>query len=319
MRSGRTSFLIILVILLSGTAAFAANPWFPYDSPDLTFDGRPWKVGFENAAEEGFIREFVLEGQTVENWSELVTVQLFLMDNKVKPETFSNRAKQLIQKTCPNCVWNELSRTSTSMIYEWSVRACKGQPDQSELARVIIGRDGVYVLHYAVKKVPMPASNRKFWLDSLGKVKIDPPTGAFSDPFLRSFSIPPNWQRTPNPQKGMYTFQTGKDPARSMNVVIRFLSVPKQTAMEWASDEAKAVEARGEHVLQQPKETAVGPFTYSVMRSQITVQGRKVHCDQYFLKPLAGLVLEVAAFGDPGVLEKEKDGLDGLLSNFKFD
>ncbi len=143
-----------------------------YERPLIPFDDRKWKVGYQNAVNNMLITEFVLEGETVENWTELVTVQLFIGLETATPEAMVSTSKKILEETCKSPYWKELKKGENDILYEWSIKGCSSGPDQSELSRVIRGKDGMHVIHYAIKKVPMPKDKRARWIEALTKTEI---------------------------------------------------------------------------------------------------------------------------------------------------
>ncbi|MDP2940901.1 MAG: hypothetical protein Q8N85_01410, partial [Candidatus Omnitrophota bacterium] len=77
---------------------------------------------------------------------------------------FSEGTKEEISKICPGIMWNVLSESDNDIIYEWSIQSCAGQSDQHEIARTLSGADGIYVLHYVTKKVPISSERREEWV-----------------------------------------------------------------------------------------------------------------------------------------------------------
>lgn len=142
---------------------------------------------------------------------------------------------------------------------------------------------------------------------------------ATQDSFAGLFAPPPSWVQVSSPQRSMYVFQTNPDKEKSLFVTIRFINVPKQTAMEWAQDEARALaEKQGAKPLISPAEIKVGKNAFVNLRSQLAVPGKDYVSDQYFGQPVTGLVVEVAAVGSSAVLVSEKQNLNSLLSSFSF-
>ena len=85
------------------------------EKPELHFDNRQWKLGFQNANNRGVIAEFVLEGETVETWSELVTAQLLFVDPvSFDIVAYAEKMKDYMEKSCPSSKWNYIQRDNQS-------------------------------------------------------------------------------------------------------------------------------------------------------------------------------------------------------------
>lgn len=157
------------LVLFSGPAARAQ------ETVQAAFDDREWKLGFENYNQEkkAMIKEFVPEGQTVDTWDELVTLQFFEgLQNKITVAQFLQKMQAGIQNACPGVNWRILSSKDNEAVYQWSIRGCKGQPDQTEIARVFAGHEGMHVWHYAVKDPDLAPQKKKEWIDRLNQFRL---------------------------------------------------------------------------------------------------------------------------------------------------
>ena len=142
--------------------------------------------------------EYVLPGQTVENWKELVTSSLFFQPVPVAP--FVEKLHASLAQGCPSLVWNMIRQDEKTAIYEWRDSGCGGFEPTSELARVTIERDGLYRLAYSVKG-PLTAERRKQWLAILGQTPLAEATArerhGRERPRCRIPSRPRAWQNSP--------------------------------------------------------------------------------------------------------------------------
>jgi hypothetical protein len=102
--------------------------------------GVGWKVA--RSQEERNVRrmkEYVREGETLDNWTELITWQSFKKgSNSVPPETAVNRSREFIQAICPGVVWNIIERKEKVIVYEWRISNCNpGRVELETLAKSI--------------------------------------------------------------------------------------------------------------------------------------------------------------------------------------
>ncbi len=160
-RWGRLGAASLLLLSAAATASAQAP----------RFDGRGWAVGHQQSNDEQSLTEYVLPGQTVENWRELVTSQVFFQP--VPLARLLEKSHAAAAQGCPSLVWNVIQQDEKTAIYEWRDSGCGGFEPQHELARVTIERDGLYRLAYAAKmKRPLPADRRNQWLAILGQVPL---------------------------------------------------------------------------------------------------------------------------------------------------
>jgi hypothetical protein len=127
------------------------------------FDGRGWTVGNHQQTAAQSLTEYVLPGQTVDTWQELVTSTVFVQPVPIAP--FVERIHTLMAKDCPSLEWNVIRQDERTAIFEFRDAGCGGFEAQHELDRVTIEPDGLYRLAYAAKtKAPLAAERREQWL-----------------------------------------------------------------------------------------------------------------------------------------------------------
>jgi hypothetical protein len=172
-------FCIVLLDFCVTGGMGASDSAYPDYAERLSFqlplDGRQWKVGYKAEDRAQVIFEYVLQGETVENWTELVTIQSF--DKQYikfpPPETAMNLLKERMVQRCPTVEWNVNERTKESILYEWRIKNCPPNPDQMEIARLIEGKWNRYRVAYATKVSELPQRKRTDWIKSLREAKTE--------------------------------------------------------------------------------------------------------------------------------------------------
>ncbi len=162
-------FLIGLLFLTFAGTGYAQ------ETVEAVFDERQWTPAFENYNPEkkAVIKEYVPEGETKDSWREMVTLQFFEgLQKKVTIEQFLQKVQGGLQKVCPGVGWTTVSSSETEAVYEWNLKGCAGQPDQTEIARVMAGEEGVHVWHYAAKDPDLSIDKKKEWIDRLNLYRI---------------------------------------------------------------------------------------------------------------------------------------------------
>ena len=133
-----------------------------------------WKVGYyAEVPNQYVITEFIREGDVINNWKELLTIQRFPpLWGGPSPEDAFNKLKVIREKKCPGVTkWNIIDKDERSILYEWQATPCFGWPDQHEIARIIYGKYNRFVLHYALKTRQMSAEQRSKWIKKLSDAK----------------------------------------------------------------------------------------------------------------------------------------------------
>lgn len=171
-----TKYLIVISFFVFPASSWAAEPIqfeLQGDKLEIPTDGRTWNEAVRNeGATKGSV-EYVLPDEKVDNWSELVTINYFLgLEGEDLITRFISFTKDGLYKQCADVKWEELEKKQDSVVYTWTAQNCKGWSDQTEVARAVKSAQGLYVLHYASKKVPMPADKRAVWVKLFTKATI---------------------------------------------------------------------------------------------------------------------------------------------------
>ncbi len=84
------------------------------------FDDRVWKLGYTATQGDQTLWEYVLSGETVENWSELITVQSFTgSQGSTAPAEAMRRVRDATLHQCPDAMWNAIRESETEVLFEW--------------------------------------------------------------------------------------------------------------------------------------------------------------------------------------------------------
>ena len=103
------------------------------------FDGRGWTIGSRQETGTEILTEYVLPGQTVDNWRELVTSTVF--HQAVPLDAFVNRMRTSLADGCRSLVWNLIQQDPRTAIYEFHDAGCGSFEATSEIDRVTIESD----------------------------------------------------------------------------------------------------------------------------------------------------------------------------------
>ncbi len=134
---------------------------------------REWVPGFSHEKEgEGNIIEFVLKGETVQNWSELLTIQSFA-NTRGSAHVFFEALKAFREKECPGTTaWNVIDKDERSILYEWRAKPCAGYPEQHEISRIIDGKWNRFRIAYTAKVSEIPAETREAFVKSMSDATV---------------------------------------------------------------------------------------------------------------------------------------------------
>lgn len=131
-----------------------------------------WKTASATERHGQLMIEFVHNGDDINNWKELFTYQDFAK-GKQTPEEFLNKLKAAREEECPGAtVWNVIEQDESSILYEWRARPCLGWPEQHEVARIILGKHKLFILHYVAKVPELAPDTRTKWIKTLQDATI---------------------------------------------------------------------------------------------------------------------------------------------------
>jgi hypothetical protein len=157
------------VILCGAIPARAAQ------SEELNFQiDLGWKKANQAERRGSVIVEWVREGDDINNWKELFTYQNFGLHGKRTPEDFLNGLKTLREKECPGVTeWNVIEHDENSILYEWQAKPCMSWPDQHEVARIIFGKQNLFLLRYTAKVKELAPETRTQWINTFKAATVE--------------------------------------------------------------------------------------------------------------------------------------------------
>jgi hypothetical protein len=137
---------------------------------------RGFKVGYQNKSAKSLISEMVPQGETVENWTEMVTVQIFFNLRDVSPSQYRARIEKLWAQSCPGSTFAKVKEGIENLYptQTWSqicpVNKQTGKPEFTWF-KGVQGRDSFYLVQKAYKFAPS-AEQVAAWAEFLDKVKV---------------------------------------------------------------------------------------------------------------------------------------------------
>ena len=124
--------------------------------------GRPnskFELGYENNTDELLMTEFVPVGETVQDWSQMITIQSFIDYRPESLESFATRFTQLVIEECSTSdqeiIWSDVQYGYKFLVLVIScdVNMGTGLPENM-LVKAIQGDDALYLVQKAWKYEP---------------------------------------------------------------------------------------------------------------------------------------------------------------------
>jgi hypothetical protein len=135
-----------------------------------------FKVGYKGTNNGINMMEWVPTGETVQNWSEMVTVQIFNKRADLDPAQFLGRLQQQWLAACKGSKAASIltgkanGYTASMMMLHCPLLAATGKPETT-MFRAIKGNDSFYVVQRAVRAVASPDQVEKM-KQYLGEVSV---------------------------------------------------------------------------------------------------------------------------------------------------
>src|SRR5262249_24608410 len=117
------SIASVFVMISAGTVLTGCSTFHTTTTREVperwsfAFDARPWQLGYQAANGQQTIREYVLSGQPVQNWSELVTSQY--LAGKVSPRAVFEQFRHDISRGCPSLRLSVIEESADRILFEW--------------------------------------------------------------------------------------------------------------------------------------------------------------------------------------------------------
>lgn len=120
-----------------------------------------WQLGYAAGNAQQKLKEYVLPGQTVQDWEELATRQIFFDPGaRISLDRLVKAIRSGFATDCKNLKWSVLRQTDTAVLYSWSHEGCQRYPAQEERALITRTAAGLCRWAYATKKPPLTDAAR---------------------------------------------------------------------------------------------------------------------------------------------------------------
>ena len=156
--------VLLTVVAVSGCSAPpAATPAMLMPAHALVpeLDGRGWKTGNAGRNQTEILLEWVLPGESVSDWTELLTWHTILRPVDIG-QLLASTQKSL-EEGSTGFRTNVLAESPTSIVFEWSHQGAGDWPAQREVRRFVTGSDGLYTVAYSVKEASFSQERYDDW------------------------------------------------------------------------------------------------------------------------------------------------------------
>jgi hypothetical protein len=141
----------------------------------LPLDVREWSVGHRIANQSGSVAEWVRNGETVQDWTRLFTVQrMFRRGGTTSARDLVKKIEADVKRVCPNAEVKVLRDGAKDLLYEWRIPEGSRLAAQHEIARIVIGKNDAHRIAYKGRGAQLPSEERARWLEHIREARLVP-------------------------------------------------------------------------------------------------------------------------------------------------
>jgi hypothetical protein len=163
-------------LLLAGWAATAANGQSLIENETLLFaPPKDFKVGFQSNHDRQLMTEWIPDGETVDEWTQMLTVQVY-RGSTIDAATFLKALGTRYSAACPGTTAQGIyTGDANGYVVSMLLLRCPKNPGtgkpETTAFRVIRGQDALYSVQRAWRKVPSDEDVRVV-MQALGRVTV---------------------------------------------------------------------------------------------------------------------------------------------------
>jgi len=183
MRTLARFFIILLCLMLPTYLAYADVKKIQFRDETLSLPvPDSWVLAYQAQNDSEVIREFIPHGQTVEKWTDMITVQIFPRLVLVQPEEFLKKIGEESQKVCTDFRIKiyPIARTDRVTALQYCTKYNKTGLGEITMLLAIKGKNAMYVVQRAwrgaefkLDKLPYTEQDSKQWFDMMEKVQLN--------------------------------------------------------------------------------------------------------------------------------------------------
>lgn len=138
----------------------------------VPLDERDWDEGHSASQGGQSVAEYVLPGESVQGWSELVTVQAIRgLGLQVTPEKLYDATLAEAKKTCRDPSSRVIASSATELLFEEDMVHCAPLRDEYAIRKFIRAPNAMFMMHYA-KSSPLSAEDKAKWTELVGRSHV---------------------------------------------------------------------------------------------------------------------------------------------------
>jgi len=176
---GTRLLLLAMVAAAVGGCSAANEPSQVYEKFTVVFDERPWETVYKDvppvgAKDQDSMVQYVPEGSTILDWTEMVTERAFPGLQKTStPEQEMDDARKLAEQVCKRVDWNVVGQEPGSISYVASLGECTESRAPHRIGRFVMSSRAIYLVMYESKEKTLTKQEETGWLGLLERAHYD--------------------------------------------------------------------------------------------------------------------------------------------------
>lgn len=167
-----TPFCLLVAVFLNTQICLSAD----LENENLLQDlPKGYKVDFQTKQENMIMIKMVPHSETVNNWSEMVTTQIFIGVKNTMPETFQKSIQTMWSNSCQNAKFASIAQGVDEYPFSIWIQSCpynvSSGKQEITLFKAIKGNDSFYLVQKAFKFAPSQEQVTQ-WIDYFHSVKV---------------------------------------------------------------------------------------------------------------------------------------------------
>lgn len=166
-------FVVRSVVLLSLATILGCHVGMPVpveETFEVQFDSRQWSMVFEGKEGTDEIKQYVPQGSTADNWTEMITSRSFpgLQATSTSEQAMGDKRK-LAEEQCSKVDWQVIGQEPGSIRYTASFDGCIETRSPHEVGRFVMSDFAIYLVTYETKAKTFTPAQAKQWGDILAR------------------------------------------------------------------------------------------------------------------------------------------------------
>jgi hypothetical protein len=144
----------------------------PIDVGPIPRDERDWKIGHSQEKGNLSLSEWVVPGETVKAWTELITVEMYANPPAhITLDQYLSVRTEMVRKQCANATGQVISKGPLEAIVERTLLSCAPLRDEYHIAKVLLAPRAMTNVVYA-RTTPFDSETRAKWLEIVTKTRM---------------------------------------------------------------------------------------------------------------------------------------------------